>query len=37
VAAKIGYRPDPVDAAADGNALTCCSQPEGDVVIELRR
>ena len=35
VAGKIGYRPDPVDAPADGNALICCSQPEGDVVIDL--
>jgi ferredoxin-NADP reductase/MOSC domain-containing protein YiiM len=35
VAGKIGYRPDPVDAAADGNALICCSQPEGDVVLDL--
>jgi ferredoxin-NADP reductase/MOSC domain-containing protein YiiM len=35
VAGKIGYRPDPVDAPADGNLLICCSQPEGDVVIDL--
>jgi ferredoxin-NADP reductase/MOSC domain-containing protein YiiM len=35
VAGKIGYRPDPVDAPADGNVLICCSQPEGDVVIDL--
>jgi ferredoxin-NADP reductase/MOSC domain-containing protein YiiM len=35
VAGKVGYRPDPVDAPADGNVLICCSQPEGDVVIDL--
>jgi ferredoxin-NADP reductase len=35
VAGKVGYRPDPVDAPADGNLLICCSQPEGDVVIDL--
>ena len=35
VAGKIGYRPDPVDAPADGNVLICCSQPEGDIVIDL--
>jgi ferredoxin-NADP reductase/MOSC domain-containing protein YiiM len=35
VAGKVAYRPDPVDAPADGNLLICCSQPEGDVVIDL--
>jgi ferredoxin-NADP reductase/MOSC domain-containing protein YiiM len=35
VAGKVGYRPDPVDAPADGYMLICCSQPEGDVVIDL--
>jgi ferredoxin-NADP reductase/MOSC domain-containing protein YiiM len=35
VAGTIGYRPDPVDAPADGNLLICCSQPAGDVVIDL--
>jgi hypothetical protein len=30
-----GYRPDPVDEPADGNVLICCSQPEGDIVIDL--
>jgi ferredoxin-NADP reductase len=35
VAGKIGYRPEPIDAPADGNALICCSQPEGDVVIDM--
>jgi ferredoxin-NADP reductase/MOSC domain-containing protein YiiM len=35
VAGKIGYRPEPVDAPLDGNVLICCSQPAGDVVIDL--
>jgi ferredoxin-NADP reductase/MOSC domain-containing protein YiiM len=35
VAGTVGYRPDPLDAPADGNVLICCSQPEGDVVIDL--
>jgi ferredoxin-NADP reductase len=35
VAGTIGYRPDPVDAPADGNVLICCAQPAGDVVIDL--
>jgi ferredoxin-NADP reductase/MOSC domain-containing protein YiiM len=35
VAGTIGYRPDPVDAPAEGNVLICCSQPAGDVVIDL--
>jgi MOSC domain-containing protein YiiM/ferredoxin-NADP reductase/ferredoxin len=35
VAGTIGYRPDPIDAPADGNVLICCAQPESDVVIDL--
>ncbi len=35
VAGTVGYRPDPVDAPADGNVLICCSHPEGDVAIDL--
>jgi ferredoxin len=31
----VGYRPDPVEAPADGNVLICCSQPQGDIVIDL--
>ena len=27
VAGTVGYRPDPVDAPADGNVLICCAQP----------
>ena len=35
VAGKVCYRPDPIDAPADGNVLICCSQPQGDIVIDL--
>jgi ferredoxin-NADP reductase/MOSC domain-containing protein YiiM len=35
VAGTIGYRPDPIDAPADGNVLICCAQPADDVVIDL--
>ena len=35
VAGSVGYQPDPIDAAADGNVLICCARPEGDVVIDL--
>lgn len=35
VAGTVSYRPDPIDAPADGNVLICCSRPEGDIVIDL--
>jgi ferredoxin-NADP reductase len=35
IAGTIGYRPDPVDAPADGDVLICCAQPKSDVVIDL--
>jgi ferredoxin-NADP reductase/MOSC domain-containing protein YiiM/ferredoxin len=35
VAGTIGYRPDPLDAPAEGNVLICCAHPEGDVVLDL--
>jgi ferredoxin-NADP reductase len=31
----VGYSPDPVDDPADGSALICCSQPRGDLVLDL--
>jgi ferredoxin-NADP reductase/MOSC domain-containing protein YiiM len=31
----VAYSPDPVDAPADGNVLICCSQPGGDLVLDL--
>jgi ferredoxin-NADP reductase len=35
VAGTVGYRPDPVEAPADGNVLICCSRPKGDIAIDL--
>jgi len=35
VAGAVGYRPDPVEPPADGNVLICCSQPQGDIVLDL--
>jgi ferredoxin-NADP reductase/MOSC domain-containing protein YiiM len=35
VAGTVGYRPDPIDAPADGNVLICCCQPRDDIVIDL--
>jgi ferredoxin len=35
VAGTVAYRPDPIDPPAAGNVLVCCSQPRGDVVIDL--
>jgi ferredoxin-NADP reductase/MOSC domain-containing protein YiiM len=31
----VSYTPDPVDDPADGSALICCSQPRGDLVLDL--
>lgn len=35
VAGAVDYRPDPLEAPAEGNVLICCSQPRSDVVIDL--
>jgi ferredoxin-NADP reductase/MOSC domain-containing protein YiiM len=35
VLGAVGYRPDPVEPPAEGNVLICCSQPQGDIVIDL--
>lgn len=35
VVGTVSYRPDPIDAPADGNLLICCSRPQGDIVIDL--
>ena len=35
IAGDLAYDPDPVEPAADGSALICCSQPRGDVVLDL--
>jgi MOSC domain-containing protein YiiM/ferredoxin-NADP reductase/ferredoxin len=35
VSGPVVYGPEPLDKPADGNVLVCCSQPSGDVVIDL--
>jgi ferredoxin-NADP reductase/MOSC domain-containing protein YiiM/ferredoxin len=35
VSGSVVYAPEPLDKPADGNLLVCCSQPAGDVVIDL--
>jgi ferredoxin-NADP reductase/MOSC domain-containing protein YiiM/ferredoxin len=35
VSGTVVYEPEPLDKPADGNLLVCCSQPTGDVVIDL--
>jgi ferredoxin-NADP reductase/MOSC domain-containing protein YiiM len=35
VSGAVAYGPEPLDKPADGNLLICCSQPIGDVVIDL--
>ncbi len=35
MAGQVGYAPDPVDGPAAGSVLICCSQPRGDVVLDL--
>ncbi|WP_189932620.1 MOSC and FAD-binding oxidoreductase domain-containing protein [Streptomyces sulfonofaciens] len=32
---EVAYSPEPVDPPAEGNALTCCSVPRGEVVLDL--
>jgi ferredoxin-NADP reductase len=35
ISGRINYEPEPLEPPAPGNLLICCSQPEGDVVIDL--
>jgi ferredoxin len=35
VSGAVVYGPKPLDDPAEGNLLVCCSQPVGDVVIDL--
>ena len=35
VSGTVVYEPEPLDKPADGNLLTCCSQPTSDVVVDL--
>ena len=35
IGGAVRYEPDPVEPPADGAVLICCSQPRGDIVIDL--
>ena len=35
VSGAVAYEPEPLDKPAEGNMLICCSQPSGDVVVDL--
>jgi ferredoxin len=35
IAGGVDYDPDPVEQPADGSALICCSQPHGEIVLDL--
>jgi len=35
VSGAVVYGPEPLDKPADGNVLVCCSQPIGDVAVDL--
>jgi len=35
ISGAVSYRPEPLQAPADGNVLICCCQPQDDVVVDL--
>jgi MOSC domain-containing protein YiiM/ferredoxin-NADP reductase len=35
ISGSVAYQPDPLDPPAEGNLLICCSQPRGDVAIDI--
>jgi ferredoxin-NADP reductase len=35
ISGVVAYQPDPLEPPAQGSLLICCSQPQGDVVIDL--
>lgn len=35
IAGAVRYSPEPLDPPAEGNLLTCCSCPQGDVILDL--
>lgn len=35
IGGAVHYDPNPIEPPADGNLLTCCSRPQGDVIIDL--
>jgi ferredoxin-NADP reductase len=35
LAGSVTYSPEPIDAPGDGNVLTCCAQPQSDLVLDM--
>ena len=35
ISGSVNYQPEPLEPPAQGNLLICCSQPKGDVMIDL--
>ncbi len=35
ISGEVGYRPDPLEPPTPGTALLCCSQPSGEVALDL--
>jgi ferredoxin len=35
IGGTVEYSPEPVEPPADGSVLICCSQPSGDLVLDL--
>ncbi len=35
ISGSVSYQPDPIEPAAAGTVLLCCSQPEEDVVLDM--
>jgi ferredoxin-NADP reductase/MOSC domain-containing protein YiiM len=35
ISGSVSYQIEPIEPAADGNVLLCCSQPQGDVALDL--
>ncbi len=35
IAGTVNYNPEPLERPGEGKVLTCCSRPQGDVVIDL--
>ncbi|MER8692898.1 MOSC and FAD-binding oxidoreductase domain-containing protein [Mesorhizobium opportunistum] len=35
VAGTVAFRPDPIEPPTSGTTLICCSQPSGDVILDL--
>jgi ferredoxin len=35
IAGNVDYNPDPLEAPTEGSLFICCSQPRGDIVLDL--